>query len=60
MINEGDKPPALEATSSDGSTRRPVVSRPATRALFLPKDDTSGCTREAQDFTELRRHKKPA
>ena len=53
MINEGDKAPALEVTSSDGSTvdlsspGQPIV------LYFYPKDDTSGCTREAQDFTEL-------
>lgn len=53
MINEGDKAPALQVTSSDGSTvdlsspGQPLV------VYFYPKDDTSGCTREAQDFTEL-------
>ena len=53
MINEGDRAPALDIHTSDG--RRidladlggPVV------LYFYPKDDTSGCTREAQDFTEL-------
>jgi peroxiredoxin len=53
MINEGDRAPALSVTSSDGSTvdlsspRQPLV------LYFYPKDDTSGCTLEAQDFTEL-------
>jgi thioredoxin-dependent peroxiredoxin len=53
MINEGDKAPALTVASSDGKTidlaapRRPLV------LYFYPKDDTSGCTREAQDFTAL-------
>ena len=53
MINEGDKAPALTVASSDGKTidlaapGRPLV------LYFYPKDDTSGCTREAQDFTAL-------
>ena len=55
MIDEGDRAPAICATASDGSTidlaspGRPVV------LYFYPKDDTSGCTREAQDFTALER-----
>ena len=53
MINEGDKAPALKVTSSDGSTVD--LSSPGEPLVlyFYPKDDTSGCTREAQDFTEL-------
>ena len=53
MISEGDKAPAMTVTSSDGSSidlaspGQPIV------LYFYPKDDTSGCTREAQDFTAL-------
>jgi len=53
MINEGDKAPAISVTATDGSSvdlaspGRPLV------LYFYPKDDTSGCTREAQDFTTL-------
>ena len=53
MINEGDKAPALTVATTDGSSvnlaspGRPLV------LYFYPKDDTSGCTREAQDFTAL-------
>ena len=53
MIGEGEKVPALKTTLSDGtdldlsSPGQPLV------LYFYPKDDTSGCTREAQDFTEL-------
>jgi peroxiredoxin Q/BCP len=53
MINEGDKAPAITIAASDGtalnlgSPGQPVV------LYFYPKDDTSGCTREAQDFTAL-------
>jgi peroxiredoxin Q/BCP len=53
MISEGDKAPDLQATMSDGQTVS--LSRPGTPLVlyFYPKDDTSGCTREAQDFTSL-------
>ncbi|HEX8936964.1 MAG TPA: peroxiredoxin [Sphingomicrobium sp.] len=53
MIDEGDKAPAITITATDGrsidlaSPQQPLV------LYFYPKDDTSGCTREAQDFTAL-------
>ena len=53
MIGEGDNAPSIAVTASDGSRidlgapGRPLV------LYFYPKDDTSGCTREAQDFTAL-------
>ena len=53
MLNEGDKVPAMKTRLSDGTELdlsapgRPLV------LYFYPKDDTSGCTKEAQDFTEL-------
>jgi len=53
MINEGDKAPALKTSLSDG-TQLDLSSPGGPLVLyFYPKDDTSGCTREAQDFTEL-------
>ena len=53
MINEGDKAPDLVVTASDGSSFN--LSAPGVPLVlyFYPKDDTSGCTREAQDFTQL-------
>ena len=53
MIGEGDRVPAITVRSSDGS--RIDLSAPGqpTVLYFYPKDDTSGCTREAQDFTML-------
>jgi len=53
MINEGDKSPAVTVTASDGGSVN--LSAPGQRLVlyFYPKDDTSGCTREAQDFTAL-------
>jgi len=53
MISEGDKAPAITVTASDGgrvdlaSPGQPLV------LYFYPKDDTSGCTLEAQNFTQL-------
>jgi len=53
MINEGDKVPALKTRLSDG-TELDLSSPGGPLVLyFYPKDDTSGCTREAQDFTAL-------
>jgi peroxiredoxin Q/BCP len=53
MISEGDKAPALSAETSDGGTID--IGKPGKPLVlyFYPKDDTSGCTREAQDFTAL-------
>jgi peroxiredoxin Q/BCP len=53
MLGEGDKVPGLKTKLSDGteldlsSPGQPLV------LYFYPKDDTSGCTKEAQAFTEL-------
>ena len=53
MIGEGDKVPPLKTRLSDGTELD--LSSPGGPLLlyFYPKDDTSGCTREAQDFTAL-------
>ena len=53
MINEGDKAPAITATASDGSSVNLSAPGQPLVLYFYPKDDTSGCTREAQDFTAL-------
>ena len=53
MINEGDKAPALTITASDGSSVNLASPGQPLVLYFYPKDDTSGCTREAQDFTAL-------
>ena len=53
MINEGDKAPAITVTASDGSSVDLASPAQPLVLYFYPKDDTSGCTREAQDFTAL-------
>jgi len=52
-MNEGDKAPAVEVTASDGSTVNLASPGQPLVLYFYPKDDTSGCTKEAQDFTAL-------
>ena len=53
MINEGDKAPSMTVAASDGSKVHLAAPGQPLVLYFYPKDDTSGCTREAQDFTEL-------
>jgi thioredoxin-dependent peroxiredoxin len=53
MINEGDKAPAITVTASDGGSINLASPGQPLVLYFYPKDDTSGCTREAQDFTAL-------
>ena len=53
MIKEGDRVPPLTLQASDGRTFDLSKLGGPLVIYFYPKDDTSGCTREAQDFTEL-------
>jgi peroxiredoxin Q/BCP len=53
MIKEGGKAPDIEVTASDGSRVNLASPGQPLVLYFYPKDDTSGCTREAQDFTAL-------
>jgi thioredoxin-dependent peroxiredoxin len=52
-IGEGEKAAAITLTASDGTTIDLAAPRQPLVVYFYPKDDTSGCTREAQDFTAL-------
>jgi peroxiredoxin Q/BCP len=54
-IEEGDSLPAIELALPEGgstSLRDYAAGRPFV-LYFYPKDDTQGCTREAQDFSGL-------
>jgi peroxiredoxin Q/BCP len=53
MVSEGDKAPAITVTASDGGDLNLASPGQPLVLYFYPKDDTSGCTREAQDFTAL-------
>ena len=53
MISEGEKAPAITVRASDGTSTDLASPGQPLVLYFYPKDDTSGCTREAQDFTAL-------
>jgi thioredoxin-dependent peroxiredoxin len=54
MLSQGAHVPDVRLQAMDGSTMSPADFRGNKLVLyFYPKDDTSGCTREAQDFTRL-------
>jgi peroxiredoxin Q/BCP len=50
---EGAAAPDFELESSDGTLRLADFAGRTLVLYFYPKDDTTGCTREAQDFTAL-------
>jgi peroxiredoxin Q/BCP len=54
-LNPGDMAPEVTLTTPDGGklTLSQMRGRPLV-LYFYPKDDTAGCTREAQDFSALR------
>ncbi len=54
MLSEGDRVPDVHLQGMKGEEVSPADFRGNKLVLyFYPKDDTSGCTREAQDFTAL-------
>ena len=54
MLTEGDRVPDVALTGMDGEGVSPADFRGQKLVLyFYPKDDTSGCTREAQAFSAL-------
>ena len=50
---EGATAPDFELETADGPVRLADFSGKTLVLYFYPKDDTPGCTREAQDFTAL-------
>ena len=53
MISEGEKAPSIKVTATDGTSVDLSAPGQPLVLYFYPKDDTYGCTREAQDFTAL-------
>jgi peroxiredoxin Q/BCP len=54
MVNEGDVAPDVKMTTIEGKEISPTDFRSQKLVLyFYPKDDTSGCTAEAQAFSAL-------
>ena len=55
-LKVGDKAPDFRLeTDSEGPVSRAGLKGKAYLVYFYPKDDTSGCTREAMDFTAAAR-----
>lgn len=53
MLNEGDKIPAFKVQDSKGNTiTNKDLSGKKIILYFYPKDDTPGCTKEGQEFSE--------
>ncbi len=54
MLSEGDPVPDVKLEGMNGQPISPTDFRGQKLVIyFYPKDDTSGCTREAQDFSAL-------
>ena len=53
MIEQGGRAPALKVATSDGGAVDLAAPGQPLVLYFYPKDDTSGCTRQAQDFTAM-------
>jgi peroxiredoxin Q/BCP len=54
MVQEGEAVPDVKMEGPDGNPVSPTdFSGQKLVVYFYPKDDTSGCTKEAQDFTAL-------
>lgn len=52
-VDAGDKAPEFEVEGVDGPIRSADFAGKPYVVYFYPKDDTSGCTKEAQDFSAL-------
>ena len=53
MLNEGDAAPDVMLQMGDGSALALSRMKRPLALYFYPKDDTSGCTAEAKDFSDL-------
>ncbi|MFM7029412.1 MAG: peroxiredoxin [Chakrabartia sp.] len=53
MLNQGDSAPDARFETAMGAASAKDYAGRKLVLYFYPKDDTSGCTREAQDFTAL-------
>lgn len=52
-VNVGDAAPAFDLATDDGRVSLAGLKGRKVVLYFYPKDDTSGCTKEATDFTAL-------
>jgi thioredoxin-dependent peroxiredoxin len=51
MVQDGDKAPNFDLPTDSGDTLAGLKGKPVV-LYFYPKDDTSGCTAEAKDFSK--------
>ena len=54
VLGDGDKAPDFQLPGADGKPIRPDFAERKLVLYFYPKDDTSGCTKQAIDFNALR------
>ena len=52
-VTEGSAAPDFELAGADGPIRLADLKGKAVVLYFYPKDDTTGCTKEAQEFSSL-------
>lgn len=52
-VTEGSTAPDFELAGADGPVRLSDFKGKAVVVYFYPKDDTTGCTKEAQEFSGL-------
>jgi len=52
-LTEGAAAPDFDLETADGRVKLADFAGKSVVLYFYPKDDTAGCTREAQDFTAL-------
>ena len=50
-LSPGDKAPDFDLPTADGRVSLTALRGKTVVLYFYPKDDTSGCTAEAQGFT---------
>ena len=53
MVDQGDAAPNVAFATPDGARSVEAYKGRKLVLYFYPKDDTSGCTKEAQEFTAL-------
>lgn len=53
MVDQGDTAPNVTFATADGERTLSAYKGRKLVVYFYPKDDTSGCTKEAQEFTAL-------
>ena len=53
MVKEGDIIPAFSIPTDNGNFELKAINKNKSVIFFFPRADTSGCTKEAIDFSNL-------